>query len=407
MSFAEKMHRASFRGVGFLVASESVSRGKKIVMHEYPNSNLRYVEELGKFPPVFSVEGLVHGADAINQRIRLENVLELPGIGLLVHPVYGELKVKSLEYSVNSSQTNIGVFNFSMQFAQSRENITPLPDDPTETAVSSAAKTLNGKIDDALGKVYKPPTTAYGFQKTVETLQGTFDTVHRQINKVVNLSAQGAATFNRVYRTVTNNITSIVSSANKVRENVALFYAAALDAPVFVQQLGAAWNNLLDYPLIIPTSAPKTRAQQETEQNSAAIVEHMKLTCLTNAYEAGTYTEFTTDTELTAARKFLDDSFKAAYGGDNSDLTAVNLISLADDTEIRKYSSTLKVTARKVFDLKEKAVYRVVGIKPGMSSMALTSYRYYGNLDLINGLVTLNPDISHANFNKLIKALTG
>lgn len=406
MSLIEKLHPASFRNVGFLVSTESVSRGKKTVMHEYPNSNDRYVEELGKLPPTFSITAIVHGSDAINQRLRLENVLEEPGLGLLVHPIYGRLNVKSLNFSVSSSQTEVGQFTFEIEFAQSRENITPEPTAPTNSAISNLAADAREKADAALESVYTPPSNPSVFNSFVDTFQNVMDSVNDEIKKVVDLSTTGAATFDRVYRTITRNISSVVVSAQTLRDNVTLFYDAALDAPVFVDQLESAWNNLLDYPLTIATSSATTPDQQQREQNNTAIVEHLRLTALANSYESKVYKDYTTDDNLTAARAQLNESYNSQLKSENETIAEVNLISLANDQELRSSFATLRTNARRVFEEKEKAVFRVVNITPGRSSMALTSYRYYGSIELLDQLIELNESTNSSGFNEQIKALT-
>ena len=405
MSLLEKYHPASFRKVGFLVSTESVSRGKKTVIHEYPNSDQRYVEELGKLPPTFSISAIVHGDDAINQRIRLENALERPGLGELIHPVYGQLQVKALTFRVSSNQTEIGQFVFDIEFATSRENITPEPDTPTNPTVSSLAENAKTAVNNKLQSLYKKPTTPSVFDSAVSTVNGAFSTVHSTINKVVDKTTAGAAAFDRVYRSVTRNISRVVSSAQQLRDNATLLYDTALDVPVLIEQLGAAWDNLIDYPLTVAT-APITSQQLERDQNNTAVIEHLQLTALANSYEAQAYTDFTTDTELFAATERLNNVYNDLFKTQNNDLSDLGLDAIADDPDVRSTFAALRVTARKVFDEKEKIIFRLVDINPGLSSMALTAYRYYGNIDLLEQITTLNESINVANFNKQIKALT-
>lgn len=406
MSFIEKLYNASFDGVSFLAPSESVERGKKYAVHEYPNTDIRYVEELGKLQPIFTITAIVHGDDALNQRIRLENALEQSGVKDLVHPVYGALKVKSLDYSVSSDQTSVGQFTFSIRFARSRENVTPAPETPTNSTITGQSKTVRDNLDNKLEDVYTPPTTAENYTRFVTTLQNTFNSVHNEIKKVVNLSTTGAARFSRVYRAVTNNITSIVSSGETLKQNITLFYDAALDAAIFPEQLSAAWDRLTTTPLEV-TNPPITRDQSIRQQNDYAITEHLKLTALANSYESKVYTDYTTDVSLADARLSLNTNYKNNLNRNNEEIKAIGLESIANDSDVRLSFADLRTLSRKVFDDKEKAVFRIVTINPGTTSMPLMVYRYYGNLDLINQLITLNPEVKHANFSAEVKALTG
>lgn len=406
MSLLEKYNPASYRGIDFLVPNERANRGKKIIAHEYPNSDDRYAEELGKIPPIFSVTAIIHGDDAINVRIRLENALEQSGLGLLVHPIYGRVMVKAGPFTVSSDQTEIGQFSFDIQFYTSRENVTPEPDIPTNLTVSGLGLDARTAAGDRLQSLYKEPSISTVFDSVVATVQDVFDTVHSSISSVVDKTTAGAAAFDRVYRSVTRNISSIVSSAQTLRDNLTLFYDTALDVPALVDQLGDAWNNLIDYPFTVSTTSPLTSYQFERDQNNYAITEHLKLIALANSYESQVYTDFTTDSKLFTTIERLNDVYTDFFKSQNEDITTIGLDSIADDPTVRAAYESLRVAARKVFDEKEKIVYRIVDIKPGLSSMALANFRFYGNLDLIDQMTSLNELINVANFNQIIKALT-
>lgn len=406
MSLIDQLHPASFREVNFLVPNESVRRGKKVVVHEYPGSDERYIEELGKLPPTFTLTAIVHGNDAINERLRLENALQLPGLGKLVHPIYGKMLVKAMTFTVSSVQTEIGQFTFEITFGASRANITPEPSTPSNPTISKLSGDARDSANNRLESLYTNPLSVAVYESNVNTLQGLFDTVHDTINSVVDRTTEGAAAFNRIYRSVTRNISSIVVSAQEIRSNITLLYDAALDVPLFVDQLVSAWDNLIEYPLTVATSSPVTPAQAQREQNNTAMIEHLKLTALANSYEAKAYTDYTTDTDLFSATDGLNDNYNEFFKHQNEQISDAGIQSIANDSDVRTSYALLRSTAMNVFDAKEKIVYRIVDITPGLLSMALTSYRYYGSLELIDQLVTLNESVNAANFNKTIRALT-
>lgn len=406
MGFEDKYHPASFRKVDFLMESESVRRGKKYTLHEYPNSDVRYVEELGSAPPEFTVRGIVHGADAINQRYRLEIALEKKELGLLVHPIYGKLNVMALDFTVSSDQRNIGVHTFDMKFSQSLENITPTPSAPTASELSGKGKDYRNLIDQKIAEYYNDPSSPYNYNKIIETTRNVLDEVNDKIRVVVDLSSDGAAAFDRSYRSITNGITRIVSSAQDLQDNLSVFYEAAFDAPAFIEQLSAAWDNLLEYPLGLAETAPITREQEERQQNDLTVIEHMKLTALVGSYESKVHKDYDTDDDLTLDRELLNANYRSLFNDTNNQIKELELKSLANDPDIREAMAEIRVTAGKIFDEKEKAVFRITEINPGRISMALTCFRYYGSLDYIDQLIGLNPNVAWANFNEVIKALT-
>lgn len=400
-----KLHPASFDGVPFLYRTESASRGKKVILHEYPNCDYRYVEELGRMPSTFSIEAIIHGKDSKNLRLRLENALENKGLKKLVHPIYGILWVITIDFEVSSNQSEIGQFVFNINFSQSLENVSPEPDTPTASQISNIADKTRSAINLKMGEYYTAPKNKFNFDTITTTVQTTLKSVNDQINKVVDLSSKGAADFNRLYRSVTGGITSMVSSAQIMKQNITSFYAAALDAPVFVEQLSDAWDNLLKEPLSVPSAVSVTPLQAERRQNDFAVLEHMNLMALVGSYEAKAHKEYTTDTDLLADRNLLDSYYRHLTSSQNQAIADIELKSICNEIDIRALLAELRTTARAVFDEKEKAAFKVVDIDPGITSMSLACYRYYGSLEYIEQLSSLNPNVNHANIDTIIKAL--
>ena len=157
MGVFEQYQGASFRGVPFLVPNESENTGQKSVSHEYPNSDERFVEQLGLIPSTFRMDAIIHGENAIQERIRLKEALDTPGLGDLIHPIYGTVRVKALPYSIKSTQTRMGEFIFSLEFARSKENVSPSPDTPTSQSVTQIALETAEAITVALAANYVEP----------------------------------------------------------------------------------------------------------------------------------------------------------------------------------------------------------------------------------------------------------
>jgi hypothetical protein len=136
----ETLLDASFKGVPFYVTSEGLERfGRRIVKHEYPNSNQQFGEDVGGFPPDFTVSGFVSGDDAKEQFQALRNACNEAGQGLLVLPFFGQRKMLAGECSVTVEPlTNVEHISFELSFIDSRlqagfgESKT---EDPAEAAV--------------------------------------------------------------------------------------------------------------------------------------------------------------------------------------------------------------------------------------------------------------------------------
>src|SRR3989304_6773530 len=107
--YTQRLAQASWRGVVFSVRSEDLpSGGRKTALHEFPNSDERFVEDLGEIPQRFTVTAFVHGLDWLERGQALENALRTAGPGRLVLPTFGAWTVWALPYSKTASQTSVG-----------------------------------------------------------------------------------------------------------------------------------------------------------------------------------------------------------------------------------------------------------------------------------------------------------
>ena len=127
MALFDELQSASFKGVSFLVESTTTNAGRKTVTHEYPNTNIRFVEDLGESQEVYQITGIITGTDYIQNRDALIAALKSAGRGELVHPFFGSVQVTAKPYSLSENMTNLGIARFSMTFEKSDDSIYPNP----------------------------------------------------------------------------------------------------------------------------------------------------------------------------------------------------------------------------------------------------------------------------------------
>lgn len=95
MSWADRIGNAkgSFRGVEFWVERTSARAGRRVQVHEYPERDRAYAEDLGRSLREWSIECYFLGDDYDLQRNAFLDAVEIPGAGELVHPYYGRHQV--------------------------------------------------------------------------------------------------------------------------------------------------------------------------------------------------------------------------------------------------------------------------------------------------------------------------
>ncbi|WP_171555545.1 DNA circularization N-terminal domain-containing protein, partial [Shigella sonnei] len=71
INWRDNLYDASFRGVPFSVESDEGSFGRRVQVHEYPNRDKPYTEDLGRATRRLTINAYLVGDDYAEQRDRL------------------------------------------------------------------------------------------------------------------------------------------------------------------------------------------------------------------------------------------------------------------------------------------------------------------------------------------------
>jgi len=119
MSWREQLQKASFRNVSFEVESDDATFGRRVEVHEYPQRDLPYAEDLGRKAREKSLTAFVIGDDYMAKRDALLGAFEKAGSGELIHPYYGRMMVTITDVQVNHSYLDGGMCRFNISFVES------------------------------------------------------------------------------------------------------------------------------------------------------------------------------------------------------------------------------------------------------------------------------------------------
>jgi prophage DNA circulation protein len=130
MSYRDALKPASFKGVVFEVDGASYESGRRGALHEYPNRDIPYYEDLGKKADVYSFEAFIIGDDYIKRRDDLIKACTGDGSGTLVHPSLGRIDCFCTAISVSERTSEMRMARFSLSFTVSGKPALPsaLPD---------------------------------------------------------------------------------------------------------------------------------------------------------------------------------------------------------------------------------------------------------------------------------------
>ena len=132
-----KYRQASFRGITFEIESRSYSSGRRLQVHEYPNKDIPYTEDMGKKHVSYSITAFIIGRNYKEKRDKLRIACIEKDPGILIHPDYGSLEVIVESISIKESRDQGGMAVFDLTFVEA--GIKALP----ETSIDHATVLLN------------------------------------------------------------------------------------------------------------------------------------------------------------------------------------------------------------------------------------------------------------------------
>lgn len=137
-----QLQPASFRGVPFQVNAAGVEAGRRVQVHEYPQRDKPWAEDLGRATRAFTVDAFVIGVDYIQQANALIAAAEQEGPGTLVHPWLGSLQVAMKDLLRVNFDASLGQAIVSFSFVEPGELAFPAASNSTPSISQIAADTM-------------------------------------------------------------------------------------------------------------------------------------------------------------------------------------------------------------------------------------------------------------------------
>ena len=183
MSWRDRIQPASFKGVPFAVSGDDKEAGRRTVVHEFPQREDVYVEDLGAATNRFTVQAFVLGSDYMDKRDALERVLNEPGPGTLVHPWYGEITVsQTAPYKVRHSAEDGGMAVFTLSFARDGAPASPAA---AVNAQSRALDKADAAEDSACGAFATAFSTLQGYAKEAAQIYQAVAAVYSRVQGIL------------------------------------------------------------------------------------------------------------------------------------------------------------------------------------------------------------------------------
>ncbi len=163
--YKDSLRPASFRGINFQVSDTDFGAGRRVQVHEYPQRDTPWVEDLGRATRAISFEGFLIGSDYIAQANRLLAALESVGPGTLVHPWLGSMQVCLVQPARVRFDAGLGMATVSMSFVEAGDLSFP---NPTQSTQAVSRLTADALAQAAISDFAKRFSVS-GFQSFVST----------------------------------------------------------------------------------------------------------------------------------------------------------------------------------------------------------------------------------------------
>lgn len=207
----DQLQQASFRGVPFGVLGAEGKFGRRVALHQYPNRDKPYVEDMGRSTRKITLTGflvensLVYGGGGVlSQRDAMVAAAETAGKGTLVHPTLGQLQVNVPDggLTVSEKWDQGRYFEIGFTFIESGDRLFPTVTQTTPNALGSLADGLDLSagldfVSHMLNAVNLGQGVVNGILSLGSSVVGTvYSTVGGFIRSVVAVAQDATGLFN-------------------------------------------------------------------------------------------------------------------------------------------------------------------------------------------------------------------
>ena len=309
MSWRQQLQMASFRGVPFAVDGHEAVVGRRGQVHEFPQRDTPYVEDLGRRARVFTVEAYVLGALYLQERDRLIRALEVKGPGTLVHPYFGEMSVSLVDCKLREGTAEGGVARLTLQFVEAGSATFPTTKDDTGgkcvAAADYAAQAVQSNFERRHSVAGKPAFVAQAsgniFTQALDGVQGAVAKVRGAADQVAKLQAQVDG-YRRDLTTLIYVPSSVAQAlVGSVRQLVRSVATAPRDA------LSLA-RTLYRFGSLLPEVNANTTSRRAQAQNQAELLRLVRVVSAAEGARAATGVVWESFQDAVSARDELVDT---------------------------------------------------------------------------------------------------
>lgn len=387
MSVLQQLLPASFKGVSFYAINSVMESGRKQVTHEFPNSDRRFVEDLGRFQNVYKISALVTGSglDYTANKNALVEVLEEGGIGLLVHPYYGTISVVAKQFSVQENITRVGEAIFDLTFEKSDPALVPIGNSINFSNLDILSDNLLSLLATNIGFGFSLfnnyPNNFLDAVSLISLIAGAFNINTRlftQNRGFINI-------FSQLLNSYTSSANQLVTNPSELGNQTMNLFKETDNVVTAPEDKLTVYTKFYDFNDTQSRVPPTTFERIQRQNNRDILNDSIQAGALVQSYRAATQIEFTNVRELDQVQDTLETQYQKLANKD----------SLSDDVKLGLQD--LRNDSRLFFEQEKLNVNQIDTIETFLQPLTVLTYQYYGDIDNVEKLVELN-DVKNPSF---------
>jgi len=358
----------------------STTGGRKQAIHEYPNADYRFVEDLGLLPRTFTINGSINEPNYTANKNALLKELESGGVKRLVHPTFGSVDVTTGPYTLDEPLNAVGQATLSMVFYRSDRDRTSIP-----KIADTAASEVNGLKDDAQDSIEDNISDAFsvslGFPDNSDDAVEKVESISAAILKAIRPLEKNETIFGRINEQAeefTANALLLVNAPSDLAEGVTQLVKRSARLTEDQTQRLALAKSLFSFGDDDELINETTTQRIERKRNRDLLNGQMKTAYLAQAYDAIVNIEFDTVDDLDVEIEQVEAQYEIVSEYPQIDNNTIEV--LAD----------IRATAQTLLNEKRLTAQKIVDIETSTLPMAVIAYQYYGSTDNTDKLIALN-----------------
>jgi prophage DNA circulation protein len=387
-----KLRQASFKGVEFFYQDSTIDGGRKTITHEYPDTNTRYVEDLGKLEKSFSITAMVDNNVNYSSRDALIDVLEQEGVGVLIHPEYGTNNVALKGYSVSNNINNLGVTTFNMTFEVAEQNRFPQTTKGNKGFLANLKSSLFGTNEAAFDAAWESVINKkQQFDSAVDTTKQASREIQR-VSATIEGAVDGLSDYVTTLNELVDDATELVQTPSDLSTKLSLMFSNLEVAYNKTEDVFDVASELFGFDQTDRNSSGSSTQQTQIKNNQDQINNFINAGAMATAYNAAANITFTNFDQVNEVNTKLEDGFAALPS---------NL-----DKDVYKSLLEMRIQTNEILTNLAISLPRVSTYNTRKVSLNVLTYNLYGSLDKKDDVKMLNDFLDTSRIEGEIKILS-